>query len=908
MLYLGMLGGQDRAMFPRPTLLLLSFFALSLCFASSAVAAPANDHFANAQVIVVDQPLPITVTGDTTGATIETEESALDPTLAASVWFKVTSPADGVVRIDTAGSNYATRLAVAVGASYAALSLIAVDDEPADGTAVTFEVVQGVEYRIAVFGFNGQTGNLSLTLRETEGASISGNVTALAGGAALAHLSVQAYIYNAVLDAWWPVAQTVTNDLGGYTLGGLQIGANYRVGVVDSLGTYAPRYHTGATFVDDALSVTPDADLFDIDFALPVGSTISGVVRDTGGTGIGGITVRAFAGNATAAEWQPAAAVVSNADGSYALGGLAPATYHLSFTDEEAHRYFTAYLGGGSSIETAQDVVVAAAQIYPGRDASLQAAGRFQGTVGLRATGLPAPGIIVQALAWNSVESSWDPVGTPAVTAADGTYTVSGLPFDTYKVAFLSFSDASMPPDFFGATEPEAGTPVVLTGADPVASGIDHLLSPAGTVSLSPAAGGQFALSAQGNPFAQYALQTSRDLSNWEAVGLPFNPDFGIGQLLVEPIAGANAQFWRMEGTRNLGLSPLPGIHQRTSHAVTQANYRWVNRYQFVSGGFLSAFGYGDFDGDGKTDALAFPGQFLTLVPFAAQLTLDIDGASGNGSAVFDGAVPGALHPRKLLVGDLNGDLVDDAVLIDHGYDADPFPGAPLQVLLSTPTGKLVTTIYPEHTGFHHAGALGDIDHDGDLDLFLASPKDLGDINLILLNDGLGAFTPSAQLTGDIWDKNIWVSEFFDLDGDGYLELAIGGSVGTDPAAILWGSSLGSYGHQNTPLTLPTGWEVYDYDAEDVDGDGDRDLLVTLANLTDATHQFKLFINHGNRVFVDETASRFDDPTHGAQWIDFVFVQDVDSDGDLDILTDIGGGGLLKWENSGIGRFTRRQF
>lgn len=893
-------------MFSRQAFFLLSFTALWFSAVLPAAATPANDNFANAQEIVIDQPLPITVTGDTRGATVEAEETALDPTLAASVWFKVTSPVDGVVRIDTEGSNYSTRLAVAVGSSYASLSLIAADDEPADGTAVTFEVVQGVEYHIAVFGFNGQTGDLSLSLRETGGGSISGHVTTQTGGTPLAHMAVQARIYNAVLDTWWSVGQTITNDIGGYTIADLQIGANYRIGVVDPAGTYAPLFHTSTTFVDDALSVTPNADLFNINVALPLSSTISGVVRGAGGTGIGGITVRAFAGNATAAEWQLAATVVSNPDGTYSLAGLPPATYHLSFTDEAAHRYFTGYLGG-SSIETAQDVVVAAAQIYPGNDITLQDAGQFQGTVSLRDTGLPAPGVIVQALTWNSVEASWDPSGTPAVTEADGTYTVGGLPFDTYKVAFLSFQDAKLPPGFFGATTPDAGTPVILNGGAPVATGIDHVFSPGGTVSFSYASGGQFALSARSNPFAQYVLQTSQNLSDWAALALPFNPNIGIEQYLVDPAEAASAQFWRLEGTQNLGLSPLPGVHQRTSYAITQTNYRWVNRYQFITGGFLSAFGYGDFDGDGKTDALAFPGQFLTLTPVSAQLTLDIDDTSSSGAAVFDGAVPGALHPRKLLVGDLNGDSVDDAVLIDHGYDAAPFPGAPLQVLLSTPAGKLVTTLYPEHTGFHHAGALGDIDHDGDLDLFLASPKDLGDINLILLNDGQGAFTPSTQLTGNVWDNNIWASEFFDLDGDGFLDLAIGGSVGTDPSVLLWGSSRGSYGESRFDLDLPNGWQAYDYDAEDFDKDGDRDLLVTLANHVTDVHQFRLFINQGNRSFEDQTHLLFDDPTYNGTWIDFAFVQDIDSDGDLDILADVVGV-LLKWENDGTGRFIRRQF
>jgi hypothetical protein len=394
---------------------------------------------------------------------------------------------------------------------------------------------------------------------------------------------------------------------------------------------------------------------------------------------------------------------------------------------------------------------------------------------------------------------------------------------------------------------------------------------------------------------------------DWEPQGTPVFADLGVTTTMVTPNGSATSQFWRMRGPANRGLSPQAGIHAKTSYAITQARYRWTNRYQYVSGGgyFVHAFGYGDFNNDGNTDALVFPGQPLTLTPVPAQLTLNIDGMASDGSSVFLNAVSGALHPRKLLIGDLNGDSVDDAVLIDHGYDADPFPGAPLQVLLSAPGGKIETTIYTQYTGFHHAGALGDFDHDGDLDLFISNSTWQGTPHLILENDGHGAFTPTTQLVGHRWDEDVWSSEFFDLDGDGFLDLAVGGTTGTDPSIIYWGSSNGTYGSLELPLDLPTGWDVYDYDAEDIDNDGDRDLLVTLAGISGSNHQYKLFINHGNRLFVDETATRFDDPTYSGQWIDFSFVQDADSDTDLDIVADVWGS-LVQWKNDGAGFFRRQ--
>ena len=96
---------------------------LPALFALSAAAQPANDDFANAQLIPVDQPLPIITTTSTLGATIEAAETALDPSLAASVWFKVTSPVDDLVQLDTFGSDFQTRLVVGVGSSLATLDV-----------------------------------------------------------------------------------------------------------------------------------------------------------------------------------------------------------------------------------------------------------------------------------------------------------------------------------------------------------------------------------------------------------------------------------------------------------------------------------------------------------------------------------------------------------------------------------------------------------------------------------------------------------------------------------------------------------------------------------------------------------------------------------------------------------------
>ena len=83
----------------------------------------------------------------------------------ASVWFGIVVEADGILRVDTGGSDIDTTMAVYVGSSLLDLQLVAEDDDGgADGVTslVQFEAERGVEYLVAVDGVDGVTGNISL--------------------------------------------------------------------------------------------------------------------------------------------------------------------------------------------------------------------------------------------------------------------------------------------------------------------------------------------------------------------------------------------------------------------------------------------------------------------------------------------------------------------------------------------------------------------------------------------------------------------------------------------------------------------------------------------------------------------------------------------------------------------------
>lgn len=83
-----------------------------------------------------------------------------------SVWWKWTAPAAGQVTLDTHGSSFDSLLAVYVGGTVGALTRIASNDNDAleaDGTSrVVFQAQAGIEYRIAVDGFDGEAGTIAL--------------------------------------------------------------------------------------------------------------------------------------------------------------------------------------------------------------------------------------------------------------------------------------------------------------------------------------------------------------------------------------------------------------------------------------------------------------------------------------------------------------------------------------------------------------------------------------------------------------------------------------------------------------------------------------------------------------------------------------------------------------------------
>ena len=131
------------------------------------VVRPPNDNFTNRIVIT---GLVSTVTGSNVNATMESGEPFhYLSTGGKSVWWTWTAPASGPVVMDTIGSSFDTIMAVYTNSTLPTniFNRIASDNDSGGNlkSRVSFNAVAEVAYQIAVDGYNGSSGNITLNVR-----------------------------------------------------------------------------------------------------------------------------------------------------------------------------------------------------------------------------------------------------------------------------------------------------------------------------------------------------------------------------------------------------------------------------------------------------------------------------------------------------------------------------------------------------------------------------------------------------------------------------------------------------------------------------------------------------------------------------------------------------------------------
>jgi subtilisin family serine protease len=129
---------------------------------------PANDDFLGAQAVTVSATTEFGLAGSNVLATKQTGEPDHNGNSGAttSVWYKFVAPVSGPITIDTEGSPTLTDtvLAIYTGTVLNALTPIAADDDSGTGllSRVSFNMVRGQVYRVAVAGYSGAQGRFRL--------------------------------------------------------------------------------------------------------------------------------------------------------------------------------------------------------------------------------------------------------------------------------------------------------------------------------------------------------------------------------------------------------------------------------------------------------------------------------------------------------------------------------------------------------------------------------------------------------------------------------------------------------------------------------------------------------------------------------------------------------------------------
>lgn len=353
----------------------------------------------------------------------------------------------------------------------------------------------------------------------------------------------------------------------------------------------------------------------------------------------------------------------------------------------------------------------------------------------------------------------------------------------------------------------------------------------------------------------------------------------------------------------------------RESFVPTRGFLRALTPITSANMSYVAQMRAGDFNGDGKADLLvARVNSNAGLTPEPLQiLTGDGAGHFTDGTLqLFKDGVPTLYNVGRIFAADFNNDGITDIFCPDFGVDAPPFPGGQNALFLSNKvTGKLenATASLPQALRENHGASVGDINHDGYLDVLVnALNEPTGNANQLLVNDKTGHFTPSqALLPASIhpvnYVGNTW-SMLRDLNDDGFDDMVIG-TWDPSPYASQVFLNNGKGNFSDSPaINLPrSGVDreiVVGIETIDLNGDALPDMVLSVTNggLHSEFYRvpyLQLLVNDGNGKFHDETATRLpqstatpagNDPT--ARWYLSATAMDVNSDGYQDIVADAG--------------------
>jgi hypothetical protein len=311
-----------------------------------------------------------------------------------------------------------------------------------------------------------------------------------------------------------------------------------------------------------------------------------------------------------------------------------------------------------------------------------------------------------------------------------------------------------------------------------------------------------------------------------------------------------------------------------------------------------------DFNQDGYSDVFLsfFTGGELERIPFKLLFYDTTSGKYIDKSNLINNNI-GQSFNRKTMAGDLNGDGIPDMVAVSHP-ECDTCKLSSLDIFMSDKKNgiwnqnTLKTPNRYKGEGYYHGVALGDIDNDGDVDIVLANENTFFGGNITMTNDGKGNFTEKYSM--NFFHEFVlnygtsWTLELVDLNKDSYLDLLYWHD--STNRGIAYGDGSGYFGNKIEQKFPKTKYSyVMDYDAYDIDKDGDLDLilstneydkgweLVFLENTGNDSNEKVIWKDRSNEINAKLKINGFYSDNVSKNWLPYLAIADLNKDGFIDL-------------------------
>lgn len=317
-----------------------------------------------------------------------------------------------------------------------------------------------------------------------------------------------------------------------------------------------------------------------------------------------------------------------------------------------------------------------------------------------------------------------------------------------------------------------------------------------------------------------------------------------------------------------------------------KGNFRDVTReWSVPSSGYGMGAAAGDYDGDGWTDLyLTGFGHTERLLRNTGAGFEDVTAAAGlipderwsTSAAFFDADGDGDLDLYVAYYIDYS---LEDAIKCWHNgrhiyCSPTLYDPSTDKLLMNQGDGSFVDASdvsgVSAQPGFGLALVTGDVDRDGDVDVYVANDTSN---NFLLINDGKGHFVDRGRIAGVAYDETGRESagmgtDFSDIDGDGLIDIACTNFQGetTNLYRQVWPmvfrdrSYVAGIG-KSASRTLGFGLDFFDFD-----NDGFEDLLVANGHVDDGIESVSETVSFGqqNLIYRNLGDGRFEDVTDRA--------------------------------------------